>query len=428
VANKYVRILDEKVLRHQLIERMGAAHTSSKSRWKMTKRINRIDRELGQYMRHAEKKCRKIKSGRIPFSPEASVWIKRTQVYQSLLKYHEGRIRNRGNLKRLARQCGIVDAMSISQEEINVQLNVCIKQCDHFCKHGMSYRRKHLQRRLTAAREKEDDKAERQILSIIQQDQDKSFWQRINYVLGKPRGGSCFKVQVEQEDGTVKDHSSQEDLQNAIWTNIHRKRLYLAEEAPLCSEPLRGQFGYKAINPTARAILAGTYQYLPEFDKATKEILKECTKICLLIPKDLVTTRITKDDWHGHWDMAKESTSSSAFSRHFGHYKASLRLEYITYLHALQATLIIRQGIVLDRWSKGLSVMLEKIFGCSLITKLQSILLMEADFNATNKAIYGIWMLSNVRKYKLMPEEVYSKRNCLADDGTLSKILYYDIV
>jgi hypothetical protein len=31
VANKYVRILEEKVLRQRLIERMGAAHTSSKS-------------------------------------------------------------------------------------------------------------------------------------------------------------------------------------------------------------------------------------------------------------------------------------------------------------------------------------------------------------------------------------------------------------
>jgi hypothetical protein len=247
-------------------------------------------------------------------------------------------------------------------------------------------------------------------------------------VRGKPRGGSCFKVQVEQEDGTVKEHSSQEDLQNTIWTNIHRKRFYLAEEAPLCSGPLRGQFGYNAITPTARAILAGTYQYPPEFDEATKEILKECAKIRLLIPKDSVTTRITKDDWHRHWSMAKESTSSSASDRHFGHYKAGLRSEYIAYLHALQATLITRRGIVLDRWSKGLSVMLEKIFGCLLITKLRLILLMEADFNPTNKAIYGIWMLSNVRKYKLMPEEVYSERNHLADDGTLSKILYYDIV
>jgi hypothetical protein len=37
-------------------------------------------------------------------------------------------------------------------------------------------------------------------------------------------------------------------------------------------------------------------------------------------------------------------------------------------------------------------------------------------------------MLANVRKYNPMPEEVYSERNRLADDGTLSKVLFYDIV
>jgi hypothetical protein len=72
--------------------------------------------------------------------------------------------------------------------------------------------------------------------------------------------------------------------------------------------------------------------------------------------------------------------------------------------------------------------MLKKIIGCSLITKLRLILLMEAVFNSTNKVIYGIRMLANVRKYKLMPEEVYSERNHLADNGTLSKVFFYDIV
>jgi hypothetical protein len=88
-----------------------------------------------------------------------------------------------------------------------------------------------------------------------------------------------------------------------------------------------------------------------------------------------------------------------------------MQSDHITYLHALVATLVARRGIVLDRWSKGLSVMLEKIFGCSRITKLHSILLMEADFNATNKVIHGVWMLHNMRKYRLMPEEVYSEQN-----------------
>jgi hypothetical protein len=318
--------------------------------------------------------------------------------------------------------------MSILREDINARLNACIKQCDHFRKHGGSYQRKHLRRQLIAAREREDKEAEKQILAIIQQEKDKSFWQRINYVLGKQRGGSCFKVQVEQEDGTVIEHSTQEDLQNAIWANIHRKRFYLAEEVPICSGPLRGQFGYNAITPTAWTILAGTYQYPLEFDEATKEILIECAGIRPMIPKDSVSATISKEDWDRPWKKAKESTLSSASGSHFGHYKAGLHSEYIAYLHALQATLITRQGIVFDRWSTGLSVMLEKIFVCSLITKLRSILLMEADFNTTNKVIYGVRMLANIRKYKLMPEEVYSERNRLADDGTLSKVLYYDIV
>ena len=53
---------------------------------------------------------------------------------------------------------------------------------------------------------------------------------------------------------------------------------------------------------------------------------------------------------------------------------------------------------------------------------------MEADFNKTSKATYGMPMLANMRKYKLMPEEVYSERNCLMNGGTLSKVLFYDIV
>jgi hypothetical protein len=53
---------------------------------------------------------------------------------------------------------------------------------------------------------------------------------------------------------------------------------------------------------------------------------------------------------------------------------------------------------------------------------------MEADINATNKVIYGTRMLHNMCKYKLMPEQIHSKRNRLADNGTLSKVLFYDIV
>ncbi len=126
-----------------------------------------------------------------------------------------------------------------------------------------------------------------------------------------------------------------------------------------------------------------------------------------------MSTTITPEAQQGHWSKSKEKTSSSFSSCHFGHYIAGMRSDQVTYLHALVATLVTKRGIILDRCSKGLSVTLENIFGCSLIMKLCSTLLMEADFNATNKVIYGIWMLLNMHKYSLMPEEVYSKRNNL---------------
>ena len=83
---------------------------------------------------------------------------------------------------------------------------------------------------------------------------------------------------------------------------------------------------------------------------------------------------------------------------------------YIAHLCALKATLTINCGMVLDQWAWGLSVMLEKLFGCALITKLWLILLMEADFNTANKNVYGQQMLDTVRKYNLMPEEICSKK------------------
>jgi hypothetical protein len=65
--------------------------------------------------------------------------------------------------------------------------------------------------------------------------------------------------------------------------------------------------------------------------------------------------------------------------------------------------------------------MLEKTLGVTLVTKLRAILLMETDFNATNKIVYGNRMMAKAREKALMPEEIFSERNRKADNGTLSK-------
>ncbi len=93
-ASEYAKLLEEKIIQHRLIKRVGQAYSRSRSKQSLTKCLNTLNKELGQYMRFAEKKCRKLKSGQIPFSPELSLWIHWSLVYRSLLKYHAGRIKN----------------------------------------------------------------------------------------------------------------------------------------------------------------------------------------------------------------------------------------------------------------------------------------------------------------------------------------------
>ena len=91
-------------------------------------------------------------------------------------------------------------------------------------------------------------------------------------------------------------------------------------------------------------------------------------------------------------------------------------------------SLALRQGFAYKRWARGLSVMLEKELGNKLISKLRAILLMEADFNFGNKQTYGVHMLDNARKYRIMPEEIFNERNRMADEGTLARVFFFDLV
>ena len=132
----YVGQLEDLIVDHKLIERVGEAHETASSNANLKWKLDSIDNEQKDYMTCSEKKCRRIKSGRIPFSPESSKWIRRAQVYRSILRFYAGRIRNKGNLKQAARRCGIDNLLGLSLQEIMACLKVCKKKCNYFWKNG----------------------------------------------------------------------------------------------------------------------------------------------------------------------------------------------------------------------------------------------------------------------------------------------------
>ena len=134
----------------------------------MKENINKIDIESKQYMTHAEKKCRKFKSGKIPFSPESILWIKRRQTYRTLMGYHAGNKVNKGNLKQSARIVGIHTPIKLSIQDIRKRLKVCRETCKYYFKKRRRYIKQHLNNCLNRAKKNSNEESEKNILAIIQ--------------------------------------------------------------------------------------------------------------------------------------------------------------------------------------------------------------------------------------------------------------------
>jgi hypothetical protein len=117
----YNTTLRKNILRHCLLERKVTVASLNKPTAEIATALNKLDKEGEEYMKHAEKKCQKLKSGRIPFSPEALLWIRQSQVYRLLLRWHAGKIRNRRNLQRTSRRCHINAPFELTIKDIKLR-------------------------------------------------------------------------------------------------------------------------------------------------------------------------------------------------------------------------------------------------------------------------------------------------------------------
>ncbi len=186
-GKEYIKSFKSNIIHHCLLERLHDAYTREYTPEERASKVIKIDEEGKAYMQHAEKICRKIKTRKIPFSPKASIWIRQAQVYYSLLCFHQRKVKNQGNLKRTARGCNIPNLPSLTVAEILERLKACKKECLFYQEHGQWFRKKHLANQLKIAQEKEDKEAITKIGAIIQREQKRSFWRKLNFVTGKKR-------------------------------------------------------------------------------------------------------------------------------------------------------------------------------------------------------------------------------------------------
>jgi hypothetical protein len=166
------------------------------------------------------------------------------------------------------------------------------------------------------------------------------------------------------------ERNTQDTVKQSIFSEVHEKCYILAGEAPICNGALFQTFGYMASTPASKAVLDGTYIAPADLDSTTKQLFAEIAAIWKLIPENLVSITITPQQWQQYWKVVNEEILSSESGLHFGHYIVGSKSDIILHYHAARVTVTLAHAIQLKRWSHGLSVMLEKTLGVTLVTKL----------------------------------------------------------
>ncbi len=142
--------------------------------------------------------------------------------------------------------------------------------------------------------------------------------------------------------------STQEPVEDAIFSKVHGTRFILAKEALVCSGKLFHDFGYLANTPASKAVLDGIYLPPPNTDTATKELFAKITTIQTKIPKDSVSYVITPAHWKRYWAIVNKETSSPESGLNFGHSIIGCRSNIIAHYHAAHVTVILAHSIQLE--------------------------------------------------------------------------------
>jgi hypothetical protein len=228
------------------------------------------------------------------------------------------------------------------------------------------------------------------------------------------------------ENGQVIDIYKVEETKQEIQVTTE-KCFDLLMSAPITMSSLRERLGFLSNTEFTMNMLRGEVHIPTDVDHPTTIVIKEIMCQFQALHKGHAKVSLGTDEFQYYWKRVQEKTSSAISTIHFGHYKLAMYFETVTKFLAKKITLIARGGCPPDCWGHGLQILLEKIGGVALVTKLCAILLMEGDFNYMNKWIFGHEAINKPNALGYVPRDQYSQKESTAEDAWTDNRLTMDI-
>ena len=437
VRRRYVRLAEEGYKRHNIPQRLdklnsqlfrqGGSITPSQEA-----RYNAIHSDIRTIRSKAELKCRKIKRGGKPWSPQSQVIQDRIQLWRILLDRHSGNRVPSRKLRRLLVTTGLRDSYKWPTTQIETKLSedLCLNRRLSRSNTFATWRKSFLvtkQREIHKAYAKKKTRYNREREMSIRQMRQREETRRRRRARGKGFSGGLKMIQIERSlpDGTTERVSCSDQLLVEEGCMQENQERYDQTRFPFPTPPMRPPLYQEFTGPLAEDyvsdLLDGRWEIPPSVRPPTRAFLTQCRSNLPPLP-----LRVDRNSNTRFWQRNPEMKGSEPHGLHNGHYKAATFSPLLSACDAACRDIPLTTGIAPLAWRNLMNFAIEKKPGDFRVKKMRTIQMMDAEFQANNKLVGKKAMEFAERNSLIPPGQCGSRKKHQAIDLALSKTLVWD--
>lgn len=206
----------------------------------------------------------------------------------------------------------------------------------------------------------------------------------------------------------------------------NKEHLGQASTTPFARGRLRKELKWDGTGRLTTAMLNGDLLNEGRFN-ASMQLYLECLKVKDLSRLGVIKPSLTLEEYRLFWKKKRETTVTSPYGLHVGHYKAGLYKLAILNVHRILLLIPFKTGMVPSRWRKTVQTMIEKDPGSPWVHRMHIIELFDAQANARFQIFVGRNMMHNAVQNDLLQEESFgSTPGKMATLALVQKLLVVD--
>jgi Reverse transcriptase (RNA-dependent DNA polymerase) len=428
IARKFIKLRKQYFINNKGEEVYNILRSNSETtidrEWKAT--WEKLDEIRTASITFADKHCRRLRMGAIPWSPDLQISMKRISYLQRCrMKYINGYRINSRTLFKAWQQTNL-DTQITDPELIIKMLKDEFTQFNKLKKDALHLRQNFLEN-LAEAKAAESNQSKEKIYQQLKLHENiRNTFRKIKFSIKATRNG-VTTVEAPTSNNRWKMITEKKEIELCcIQENI--KRMTQAKDTPTMREDQIQLLGLKADTMLAQEILEGNIQDTTDIHPDIINMIPFLSKPTAIQELPSISVHITQEEYKWAWKKSREYTSCGCSGLHFGHFKASSEDDYLCNLDKWFIETALQTGQTLNRWNKGIDVMIPKKVNSTRVDKLRTIVLMEPDFNFTNKVIGKRVMANAERANSVAPEQFGSRKKKSAIVHAVNKQLTTDIL